>query len=557
MGIVTDRLLVKQGCELQLPIIKDSSLGNTRITFLTSLIEYASDKNGGMVTRTDFLQYLSTILETQGKKPLTNARVGQLLNEFTKLGAFEKHRIPEDSLNCYILKPELSKFFFTLELNKQKKKENQGPTPIQVRKDAAVQRMAFIASCSVEFLNDSPTYYFAERLMSGILDTAMRTGRNDKRRKIMSRYPLPVQTDNGYTKEYIGISSTCRSDSTSQIMELSDMALVHALNSRFIIHIRNQYGDDPDISRIQKRFVFDILDLCDDMGFDAAGRANVVKRLQRLRDTVFKLDVSDAPYFREVFGYQGIDLSEYQYLTSFDIATEEIVQDILDSGHDEALDAFRRDSLYQSELQHEIFSDQRGLLSDHRGLLIDAAKNQILKRVPRYYYVTFNDRQFQYLISQARSHRFLIHNNILKERHGITQRFYSWAKASIGVRSRKPRPEYVEYLLDEFHVVCLQTAEYSTFVNELYKMVQINAVEGNLAKQQKTTALIHGYYLEVDPTEEGIAAYKEKYKKNHGGRGRKRICPVVKIYRNKDDELIGDNSLHNQALQQRQLPLHG
>lgn len=537
-----DRFLINPAAGNWLPSIAASGMPDSKRILVETAIALGLAANKGVFDRRQLMAALN-----DRALALTNARVGQLLQELTDEGAFERFRMPEDAVTVYRMAGDLSRFLLTSAQLRHQRTQQDKPNSNAIRHEVAHQRQALMASSAVEFLGDSPTVYYGERLMNGILDAAVRTGRNDKRKVIVTRYPLPVATSGGFTKEWIGIQAVCRSNAESQVIELPDLAVVYALNSLFVEHIERKYGTDPDPARVRNLFVFDILDLCEELGYDPKARDIVAARLRRLRDTVFKIDVSDAPEFRAVFGYENRSLVEFQYLTEFEIATETVVEDLVNHGETDMLTVLKRDPLYHSDATPDLFSSD----GDE---LIDVTRLQIVRRKPRFYFVKFNERHFWSLIEQARHHRFLVHEGLKQERLGIVQRFYSWAKAYIGVRPRAPKPEAVQFLLDEFHTVCLPSSDYRTFAPDIEKMAQKFLLPDTTWQGDgHNVALIYGYFLELDYRSEQIGEFRQRNYRGMRRRGRQRDCPLLTIYRDVNDPLIGNNSAHNQALRQQKL----
>lgn len=541
-----DRFLINPAAINWLPSISASALADSKRLLVETAIRLGQTSPKGVFDRRQLMAALS-----ECQCDLTNARVGQLLQELTEEGAFERFRMPEEAITVYRMAADLSKFLVTSAQLRNERAQQTKPNSNEIRQEVAHQRQALMVSNAIEFLGESPTVYYGERLMNGILDAAVRTGRNDKRKVIVTRYPLPVATSGGFTKEWIGIQAVCRSNAESQVIELPDLAVVYALNSLFVEHVERKYGTDPDPARVRNLFVFDIIDLCEELGYDPKARDLVASRLRRLRDTVFKIDVTDAPEFRAVFGYEGRSLVEFQYLTEFEIATETVVEDLVNHGETDALAALKRDPLYGGELHSDATPD---LFSSDGDELIDISRMQVVRRKPRFYFVKFNERHFWSLIEQARHHRFLVHEGLKQERLGIVQRFYSWAKAYIGVRPRHPKPEAVQFLLDEFHTVCLPSSDYRTFGPDIEKMAQKFLLpDTQWQPEGLNVALIYGYFLEIDFREEQISEFRQRNYRGMRRRGRQRQCPLLTIYRDTNDALIGNNSAHNQALRQQKL----
>lgn len=526
--------------------IDASNLMESKKRLLRGFLHLATKTSNGLVPRKELFDWLNSedAAEIGDVTTISKARMSQLVEELTGEGAFVRQDIEQENVSIYILTNNINAFLVNVErvLQERQRTSRQGEAG-QIRKSVALQRQSLLAVSGVDFLDGIPSVYYGERLMHGILDAAVRSGRADRRREINIRYGLPVPGKR--EMETLLIRTVCRSNEESSIFELSDLAVVTALNSRFVDHIRRKYGADVSADSIPNFFVFDILSLCEELSLPNKMRDQVSARIRRLRDTVFEIDVGQAPAFRNAFGYEGRNKVEYQYLTEFEVATEQVVEDLVKTGNTEVLEPFEAD---------EYFGHANDLFSD-TDAYIDTARMQIVRSVPRLYYIKFNSRMFTALIEQARSQRFIVHPELLQERLGIVHRFYNWAKAYIGVRPRHPRPETVSFMLDEFQEVCLPSASYSTFLIDMKRMAQkylINNAEWD--EQCVNKSLIHGYFLEIDFTAKGLADYQASHPQRRVRRtsGRARTAPVIRMYRNTQDVLIGDNSAHNLALKQQQ-----
>lgn len=525
--------------------IRGSSILEAKKQILCGILELAGTNANGLVTRAQLYQWLEQQYAAAGEEVIGKSRLSQLIKELTEEGAFKRRQLPEENTTLFLLTENIADYLLeATQRIRDKKKASRRGEAAQIRKDAAMERLALMALDGAEYLEGTPAIYYGERLMHGILDAAVRSGRADRRREIRTRYALPAPIKG--TREWIDIRTQCLSGEDSQIFELADLSVVMALNSRFVEHIQRKYGPQPNLDRVPNLFVFDILDLCEELGVAAHRRDVIAARLRRLRDTVFQIDVSQAPEFRQAFGYGERSLVEYQYLTEFEIATEQVVEDLIQTGNTESLEALERDPIFDQSL--DMFGGTEAY--------IDTARMQVVRQLPRHYYVRFNSRQFQALVLQARTQRFIVHPALKLERLGFVYRFYNWCKAYIGVRPRQHRAPAVQFLLSEFHDVCLPSATYATFVTDITLMAQkYRLADTEWDDSGVNKSLIHGYYLELDcrpGAMERFLADNPRARQPKKRPGPQRACPVVTMYRDVQDPLIGDNSAHNQALRQQQ-----
>jgi len=521
--------------------IKDSELTALEKEVLLQLVASADIEPKNQYDRKRLLVDLNAQRQQSGEKDFLNETLGKILKRLVTIGVLQGIKTRADQL--YVLQPNLGAI---LEAHADALKENKGRlSPAKSRQMAAAEAQMLQSAQGVGLLAHEPQRYYAQRLLNGVLDSAVRTGPHDRRDSINVVYPIPVRTENGYTYEHLPIKTVCRSGTESQVMEASDMAVVIALNSMFVEHIQRHYGSDPKESDIPNMYAFDILHLCERMGVSRHRRSTVAARLRRLRHTVFEIDVSGAPLFQQLYGYMNRDLVEFQFLTEFEVATEDVV--VESSSQD------KHEDLFQDDIIYHIAKTEGKSESDAAA---ESIQEQRLQREPRFYYIRFHSKHFQYLIANRQNHRFVAHDALTHERSGTAQRFNSWAKAFIGVRKKANRNDIFQCLIEEFQEALfpqLPKGRHKYFREEVFRLGQRFLVdkEKGWDDQGGNIALIYGYYLEIDFSPEAIAEQR-KVSINRGllytGPGnRLKQTAVIRVWRDTEDEIVGDNSLHNQA----------
>lgn len=343
-----------------------------------------------------------------------------------------------------------------------------------------------------------------ERLFTGILDAAVRLSSNDKRKTIECRYQ--------FGDEHIDITTTSLAKEDSELMQLSDYRVIRALNSMYVEYVEREIGPIKRLSDEQKRaingdFVFDIYDLCEEIGFDRKKRlADIVRGiLRRIKDTVFEVNAEGSPVFRNTFA-QSAHEAEFRYLTEA-----------------------------RSYKEYETVDGE----GEGSGLVDFAA---------RIYIVRFHSIVLTNLLNDDT--RFTAHPELATERSGIAHRFNNWCKIIIGVRPKKGNNQR-QFLMDELWERVLSTSRLDNFCRYFEDLLGRECLEGKDAwdTNKPNRSLIYGYYVEYDPDP---AAIRELMRKK-GRRVRRggKLYPVITIWRDTEDPYVGDNSDHNQALRRQ------
>ena len=372
------------------------------------------------------------------------------------------------------------------------------------------QKALLSKSGGVVLENSDDMIYFHERLYNGILDVAMRLSAQDKRDTIEVNYVVAGQP--------LKITSVCSSKKGSAILMMTDQRLIRVLISyckRKIEYFRKKYsaehGPNFNPRLIPNLFHVDVHELCDLLSMN---RVNsnldiILGMMNRLVDTKFEVDASENTWFQEQFsaGFReavnddgsvdkvGSDQFIIQFLTNFEIATT------------------KNDSLA------DIFG-------------VDMSKLR-----PRYYTFSLDNRLFQSFLKASKEHLFLSHEEMAIENSGIVQRFYNWAGYHVSRRTRTT-VENKWYSIFDMYEYLAPGHRMDNFKRQWMRALEKYAVTDNDEKQWKTgeagKSLIHGYYV--------------YYKRENG-------LDQFRFERDRNDHIVGDNSIHNRKNREAQQSL--
>lgn len=524
--------------EPTLESLTHQDIHQTKKRFIQALLSAASGTTSTTISRKDVISRMNALCGNS-KETITASRFTRIVNEMKGAGAFNEYRLFEKKTIIFEIKNKLEDYLLA-EIDKGALRV---PPQVHVRL-ARNQREVLERSSSVCLL-DVPYGHFGMRLMQGILDGFVRASKHDSR-KVIPKTPLTLPMWKNAEErvfETIEIQTECKSGENSAIMELSDLAVLGALNSMYVESITEQYGNDPDRSAIPQTFVFDILDLCKALNVERRSREHIVRRLQRIRDTIFTLSLNNAPEFRKLFNLGFQDRREFQYLTEFGYATEEIVEDM------SPLTSASYDQRDNDPLSGDLFGDD---------MIFDAQKGVMVKRVPRFYFVKFDSLMFDYMISDAERHRFSFDPKLLNENQmGLIHRIHSWARAFIGVRPKGDGREVSEFTLDEFNSHLLPTTPRKTFFNLTKTVIDKHLLDrkASYSMVDVNRAALYGYFIEVDHRKEVLESFYRKYPGRRPRRrgGDSKLDAIVRVQRDRGDQYVGDNSAHNQLLRQHRL----
>ncbi len=472
---------------------------------------------------------------------LNRGRVHQILEECVKIGVAEKLNSPRDRICVYIFESP-SKVCSQLIASRELAQTPEFNPQVR-RRQATALRQAIESQSGIAVLNGGSKVSVLWRLFNGILDGCIPASGKDPRKSISGiQYGIPFKEG----VEWITVNTSTRSEEGARLMSAEDTDVMMALNAMYVRYISGL--SEHELKNVKNLYVFDIVDLCEELGIypNNTGRLSVANKLRRIRDTRFQLELSKAPRFREIFGFTGRDLVEVEYLRDFGLARETIIDDVIMSGQQRMLDhAMRGDDIYSFDRQSDNNLDVQ--------YVYDAVTNRMVAEVPRLYYVSFYDRNFEELVTNKKSHRFIAHDGLKKERGGWSKRFITWARPVIGVKNKPGRSGIFEMYLTQFRDVVYPangSMPMSSFHNAICKMVEQHRSEDyekwNASGVKK--ALMFGYYFELDYRKEEIQAFKEKRRWRTRGQGTNKDWPLVRVYRDVHDKWVGKNSKHSTML---------
>lgn len=367
------------------------------------------------------------------------------------------------------------------------------------RKEINQQKEMLKQSESEEFLypDASVSHGYIEGLINGILDSAIRISCKDKRRVIRTNYVFNIRDDSGRRKERIDILTQCLSREDSEIMMLSDLRIIHVLNTMFIAHMARRR--DAGISKIRNEFKFDIKDLCEEMGLHAsnANKKVVRKMLLRVKDTSFEIDAEQSQWFQEKYA-GGCDRMEYRYITEWYARTENEI-DIVDDV-------------------------------------------ELVERSERFYVIKFHESVFNALTK--RTTVFVSHLELAREKLGLAHRFNSYGRIRIGVTARPIAK--CEYFLDDLHDQVMKSARKDNFCRDFIAMVIKFSEHPVQDDEVSIRARIYGYI--VTCTRDKLSILREMKARNKRRRPGGKIYPLISIERDPNDIIVGNESTHNRLL---------
>lgn len=521
--------------------IDSSSLKQGSKKNLLLTIQHYYAKSGGKscsIPLQDILSRMNAYADTK-KDEITKSGLYKLIARLTESKQVKKIDVPGTKTHVY----ELTALFGD-DLTTKPVDITLTGNPQEYAKVARRQRDLFNETNSI-MLMDIPHSNYAMRLMTGILQGFVRADRYD-RRKFIPRTPRRISlrdSNDDIVTEEISVKTTARSDDESQLMEFSDSVIIAALNSMYVESIYRQKGPTPSPEDIPPTFVFDIFDLCELLGLSRGNRKHVVARLQRVRDTLFTLDMTNAPEFRKLFKFGNQDIVEYQFITEFGYATEEIIkeEDPINFGEYEENREHARNDLFSS-------------------VTYDNEKGVLVERVPRFYFIKFNSYHFKFLIENPQEHRFVYPLELFNTKTpALLSQAYSWARGFIGGRTEGQKPQKKVMTIEEYRNHIAPVTSREVFFKLFVRMIESFLVDRNLSydKQGLNIANLLGYFIEVDHRKPVLAAYYKRYpakRPRTRGPGSK-MDAIVTIWRDTEDELVGDNSVHNQLLRQERFAI--
>ncbi len=347
-----------------------------------------------------------------------------------------------------------------------------------------------------------------------ILDCAARS-RVDKQTVIKCNYHL-TETDS------IEVVSSTSTVEDSGIMFSSDQRIIMALNGMLRQagdnHQQDMFSKNIPAKIIDEYCFFDIYALTNEIGLKSnqiENRNNVRKMLSRLKDTKFEVDATNSEIWRANYmPANGLNKGEYRYITEFYSASD--------------------------------WYTQTGRNGEEFELSED-----------RYYVVKFHEFVFKSMVGERMA--FINHDSLKVERYDLAHRLNNWVKPVVGVRSKGRENKHHQYTLDILQQRVRPAAAMQHFETQFYKLlerqnsreeetphaesVRFEFTEGEIPEG---TFWLNGYYYKVEVNAElAQEIYRKKRKLKRKPR---KLYPVITIWRDRLDPIVGDESDHNKAL---------
>lgn len=352
-----------------------------------------------------------------------------------------------------------------------------------------------------------------------ILESAARS-RSDKENVIHCKYFIRKD-------DFLDITAATSTKEGAGIMYSADQRVIQALNGMLRQANEELQGDlfnnEYPAKLIGEYCFFDIYALTREIGLIAnvkENRTNVVRMIERLKDTTYSVDATQSQYWRERYMPDPkFNKADYRYILEFYSASD-----------------------WYTTI------GKNGL--------------EIPQMEDRFFVVKFHPLIFRAMTTPRLA--FISHDALKKERLDIVHRLNNWVKPVVGVRPKNFGKEHHQYTLDIFHQRVRPAARLDNFERQFFHMAKRqDSLEDESPHEESVrfqfdenrelipngTFWLNGYYYKVEQNEE---LAKEIYRKTRTlKKRRKKIYPVITIWRDRKDEIVGDDSVHNKALRRQ------
>lgn len=369
---------------------------------------------------------------------------------------------------------------------------------------------------------DGQVVPYAEGAFS-ILESASRS-KYDNDEVIRCRYIIKRD-------DYVDITASTSTKEGSGIMFSSDLRVIHTLNGMLKQSYHDQqadmFDDDFPVRFIGEYCFFDLTRLTAEIGLAPnvkENRENVARMIERLKDTTYDVDATHSEYWRQKYmPNEGFSRADYRYITEF----------------------------YQAEAYFERHGDN--------GLPPDFDKERFKER---FYVVKFHSLIYKAMTTPKLA--FISHDSLKSERLDMVHRLNNWVKPVVGVRQRSVPQDHHQYTLDIFHQRVRPASRLDNFERQFLNMARRQNKKEIRSLYEETREItfglkgelveggifwLNGYYFKIEINAE---LAKEIYRKTRTiKKRRKKIYPVITIWRDVKDKIVGDDSDHNRALKRQ------
>lgn len=495
--------------------------------FVIAIVSAAEEHGLTVLTRTQLASALSShkVIGQDGQeKPLSsaNSMISRRVKELESLGCLRikpEYRVIDDKTRKCTVHSLLSLRGLIDHLNKD---SHSSPAPQGRPKQSqlVVYSDHLTTAGMTPLRGDGDVVPYTEGAFS-ILEAASRT-RSDKNTLIDCKYFLQKN-------DFVLITASTSTKEGAGIAYSSDQRVIQAFNGMLKeSHDERQrdfFGcsDEVPAKLIGDYCFFDIYALTREIGSASNSRQNrdnVLKMVRRLKETTYSVDATNSPYWRERYmPSEQFTKGDYNYIQELYSATDWYAE----KGHDGTEEFFLED---------------------------------------RFFVVKFHPLILNSITTPGK--RFISHDSLKSERLDMVHRLNNWVKSVVGVRDKGYAKDHHQYTLDIFHDRVRQGSRLDNFERDFYSMAKRQDADPIRSAHRESqrfeysvkgalipsgTFWLNGYYYRLQQNE---MLANEIYRKTRTLKKRRiKVYPVLTIWRDTDDPIVGDNSDHNLALRRQ------
>ncbi len=554
------------------------SLPVTIKAFLFGVIQACSKNSSRSATKLEVADFIKSEFEEINPSDSWFSKQTKLLNDHS---AIQQRTIKVNGLS--FKNYSINKIEPLLIMESSFLEEKSKPKYEHRTKKVAKQELSLIkrdqSKSYVELAQVYPRYS-GPGFLFGFLDQSFRLSDKDKRPEIESVCKFYYRDQND--KKVVENAFIRTSTSTDSVYKkagislLADLRLVGVLLTAFYeeVLLGPKYKDafwlidslgDESVERKQaidrfatqlqtEEVTFDVVKAAESIGLkdDPVNRKSVVDIVDRLVQTNFNINCENAPQLSKMFA-NGSDQFDYRIITERKSL---------------------KDSADKAATQPDLFGNSN-------------ASNNARKFMPRYYSIKFHTLTIQQLLLNRLYNR---HPDLRFDPNGVVHRFYNWARGHMhNYRYFTTREEAHVTQLHLLKAELLDSAREDHFVEAFENQVKRRAailanfhfpeipskknfpvikspghlkfysyklhdhdlehLKKSLKNQDIFIALWHGYLVELDYCTESIRDFMVR--KNVPRPPSKKLYPLIRIWKNRVDEIVGENSIHAQLSRQQ------
>lgn len=499
--------------------------------FVIAIVNYASEHDTLNLSRAELTAALAGHLAPP-KKPggerqalsTANSMISRRVKELTTLGCMRvnsEYRLIENKRRkCSI--HELVNLTGLISFLQERPIASPSPQGRPKLNDLVVYSDALEGEGITKLQADGDVVPYTEGAFS-ILESAARS-RSDTDNVIKCKYHIKKD-------DFVNITASTSTKKGAGIMYSSDQRVIQALNGMLKqanYEIQNDLFEDAYPAKLIGEYCFfDLYALTREIGLAAnvrENRDNVLKMVDRLKETTFDVDATNSEYWRE----------RYMPGPQFNKGVYRYIQECYSA---------------------EDWSRRAGTDSTDWAPVED-----------RFFVVKFHPLILKGMTTARLA--FISHESLKSERLDIVHRLNNWVKPVVGVRDRGYSIDHHQYTLDIFHQRVRPASRLDNFERQFYNMIKRQDGLEDLCTHDESVRFhydenenvipegvfwLNGYYYRVEMNHK--LAQEIHRKTRTVKRRRRKEYPVITIWRDRNDEIVGDESAHNQALKRQQKEL--